>query len=94
MLSYSRRRFLQAAVAAAALPQLACGGKPSRPDVVVIGAGSAGLAAARTLMDHGVPTLVVEAWDRIGGRAWTETDTFGVPYDRGCHWLHEASLNP
>ena len=94
MLSYSRRRFLQAAVAAAALPQLACGGKPSRPDVVVIGAGSAGLAAARTLMDHGVPTLVVEARDRIGGRAWTETDTFGVPYDRGCHWLHEASLNP
>ncbi len=94
MRSYSRRRFLKAAVAAAALPRSVWASKPSRPDVVVIGAGAAGLAAARTLMDHGVPTVVVEARNRIGGRAWTDTDTFGVPYDIGCHWLHDASDNP
>ncbi len=34
------------------------------------------------------------ATDRIGGRAWTDTETFGVPWDRGCHWLHSADVNP
>jgi monoamine oxidase len=31
---------------------------------------------------------------RSGGRAWTDTETFGVPVDWGCHWLHSASINP
>ena len=37
--------------------------------------------------------MVLEADNRIGGRAWTESETFGFPYDRGCHWLHHASSN-
>ena len=36
---------------------------------------------------------VLEADNRIGGRAWTESETFGSPYDQGCHWLHHASTN-
>src|SRR4051794_21113577 len=32
--------------------------------------------------------------DRIGGRAHTDYDTFGIPWDRGCHWLHSADVNP
>lgn len=66
----------------------------TRPRVVVIGAGAAGLAAAKTLLDKGVSVRVLEARDRIGGRAYTDTKTFGVPYDQGCHWLHAAKENP
>jgi monoamine oxidase len=57
---------------------------PTNPDVVIIGAGSAGLAAARTLIAEGKSVVIVEGAERIGGRAYTESDTFGVPYDHGC----------
>ncbi|MEH6631334.1 MAG: NAD(P)/FAD-dependent oxidoreductase [Halopseudomonas aestusnigri] len=67
---------------------------PLTPDVIVVGAGIAGVASARKLMMHGVSVLVLEARDRIGGRAYTESDTFGVPYDHGCAWLHSADVNP
>ena len=60
---------------------------PTNPDVVVIGAGSAGIGAARRLMADGKSVVVVEAADRVGGRAFTETETFGIPYDQGCAWL-------
>jgi monoamine oxidase len=67
---------------------------PTNPDVVVVGAGSAGLSAARTLIDKGYAVAVIEARDRIGGRAFTDTTTFGVPFDHGCSWLHSANVNP
>ncbi|MEO0328134.1 MAG: NAD(P)/FAD-dependent oxidoreductase [Pseudomonadota bacterium] len=60
---------------------------PSNPDVVIIGAGSAGIGAARRLMQQGRSVIVIEAANRIGGRAYTESNTFGVPYDQGCAWL-------
>lgn len=60
---------------------------PSAPDVVVVGAGGAGIAAARRLQASGYSVLVVEASDRIGGRAFTESETFGFPFDHGCAWL-------
>lgn len=63
-------------------------------DVVVVGAGCAGLAAAKRLSDAGLSFRVVEAMDRIGGRAWTTTTDFGVPFDIGCAWLHAADRNP
>jgi monoamine oxidase len=63
------------------------------PDVLVIGAGGAGLTAARELMSAGVPVLVLEARDRIGGRAFTDS-SLGVPWDRGCSWLHSPNVNP
>ena len=66
----------------------------SNPNVVIIGAGIAGITAARSLKKAGVSFTVVEARDRIGGRAYTETSTFGVPYDHGCAWLHSADKNP
>ncbi len=66
----------------------------SEPDVVIIGAGAAGLAAAKQLAALGLRFKLIEARDRIGGRAYTETRTFGIPYDQGCHWLHSASKNP
>lgn len=63
-------------------------------DAVVIGAGAAGLAAGARLHRAGARVAVLEAAGRIGGRAFTDTASFGVPWDRGCHWLHSASVNP
>lgn len=63
-------------------------------EVVVVGAGVAGLGAAKTLMAAGVECVVVEATGRIGGRARTSTREFGVPFDVGCAWLHAADRNP
>jgi monoamine oxidase len=63
-------------------------------DVAVVGAGSAGLAAAKTLRAAGLSVTVLEAMDRIGGRAWTSDRDFGIPFDIGCAWLHAADRNP
>jgi monoamine oxidase len=63
-------------------------------DVVVVGAGAAGLVAARELKRAGLAVRVVEARHRVGGRAWTDRETFGAPIDRGCAWLHAADQNP
>ena len=67
---------------------------PSTIDTLIIGAGAAGLAAARRLQAAGQAVLVLEAAQRVGGRAWTDTTTFSTPIDRGCGWLHQADRNP
>lgn len=69
-------------------------GRLAEVDVAVVGAGAAGLAAARALLDAGLSVRVLEARDRVGGRACTDTGTFGLPFDRGCGWLHCGSINP
>jgi monoamine oxidase len=61
-------------------------------DVVVIGAGAAGVAAARRLQRERFSVLVVEARNRIGGRAWTLRHE-SWPLDLGCGWLHSANEN-
>lgn len=61
--------------------------------VLVIGAGMAGLSAARTLADGGWPVRVLEARDRIGGRVFTSRD-WGVPLDMGASWIHGTKDNP
>ena len=80
---FSRRATLAGLFATAALPAWVQS-MPSNPDVVIIGAGSAGLGAARKLIARGKSVVIVEAANRIGGRAYTESETFGVPYDHGC----------
>ena len=62
-------------------------------DVAIIGAGSAGIAAARSLVAAGKSVLVLEASDRVGGRGWT-VGVAGMPLDLGCGWLHSAERNP
>jgi len=66
---------------------------PTNPDVIIIGAGAAGLGAARKLMKSGHCVLIVEAANRVGGRAWTQSDTFGIPADMGCSWISGATKN-
>lgn len=63
-------------------------------DVVVIGAGAAGVAAGKRLKAARLKALVIEARDRLGGRAWTVPTAIGKPVDLGCEWLHSADINP
>jgi monoamine oxidase len=63
-------------------------------DVVIVGAGAAGLSAAKEAARRGLSHVVLEASHRIGGRAYTEEFAPGQPFDLGCHWMHSASLNP
>jgi monoamine oxidase len=65
----------------------------SETEVVIVGGGAAGIAAARRLTDAGVDCLIVEARDRLGGRAFT-AEVGGHPVDLGCGWLHSADRNP
>jgi monoamine oxidase len=88
------RRQLLAGLAASAGGAALAQPLPSNPDVVVVGAGSAGLAAALRLRALGRSVVVLEAMNRVGGRAWTDTETFGVPFDQGCAWIHAADRNP
>jgi monoamine oxidase len=62
-------------------------------DVIVIGAGAAGLAAARRLATAPLSIRVLEARNRLGGRAWTLRDPAGLPIELGCGWLHSADEN-
>jgi monoamine oxidase len=89
------RRSFVAAAATSAMLGLAgrVFAKNTDCDVVIIGAGVAGLAAARHLQMIGQSFVMLEARNRIGGRAWTQ-DLMGVPVDRGAHWLHSAEINP
>jgi len=66
-------------------------GKAER--VVVVGAGMAGLVAARLLHDSGFAVTVLEARERNGGRVWTD-DRLGVPVDLGGSWVHGVEGNP
>lgn len=62
-------------------------------DVLIVGGGAAGIAAARRLHGSDLSVLLVEAGDRLGGRACTRT-LAGLPLDLGCGWLHSADRNP
>src|SRR5262249_38163221 len=88
----SRRSFLTAtAAAAAARPAF---GAIGDVDIAVVGAGAAGIAAARRIVAARRRCVLLEASERIGGRCITDTRPFGVPWDRGAHWIHTPDINP
>jgi monoamine oxidase len=99
-MTVSRRLFLAASAAsavtaAAAAPRSSSSVSSSGDvDVVIVGAGAAGIAAARRIAAAKRRVVMVEAADRVGGRCVTDTQIFGVPYDRGAHWIHMPELNP
>ena len=73
----SRRRFIAGGAALAALPLLSHSSAAAEVDVVVVGAGAAGLAATRDLLGRGVSVAALEASSRVGGRAHTDLALFG-----------------
>ncbi len=83
----------QGADEATPAPSASAAAPPEPLDVAVLGAGMAGLAAARMLADAGKRVVVVEARDRIGGRIWTDT-SLGAPVDLGAAWIHGSRGNP
>ena len=91
----SRRQFLKTSLSGitlAAFPSISFA--QSNPDVVVIGAGSAGLSATAELMRRKISVLCIEGMNRIGGRCYTDTTSFnGLPADHGAHWLHAKKGN-
>ncbi len=62
-------------------------------DAIVVGAGIAGLAAARSMADDGNSVLILEATDRIGGRIQTDW-SLGAPFEIGAGWIHGPQGNP
>jgi monoamine oxidase len=92
----NRRDFLRTA----ALASLAwgCRGAAEGPGarrgtVLVIGAGMAGIAAARDLQSRGFRVTVLEGRDRVGGRMWTDR-SLGSPVDMGAAWIEGDRGNP
>jgi len=90
----SRRSFLAASAALVAAPALGAPSDTGDVDVVVVGAGAAGIAAARRIVAAKKSVAVFEATNRIGGRCTTDTAFFGVPFDLGAHWMHNPDGNP
>ena len=66
---------------------------PQNLDCIIIGAGAAGLSAARRLQQKRFTCVVVEASGRTGGRLWTESNSFSVPVDHGASWMSGADKN-
>ncbi len=66
--------------------------KPKKK-IIVVGAGIAGISAARELDKRGYDVTVLEARQRIGGRVWTDT-AIGSPIDMGASWIHGVRGNP
>lgn len=92
----TRRGFVVRSAAAALLPfspARAATALPRDAEIVIVGAGAAGIAAARRIVAANRKVLIVEAADRIGGRCITDT-TLGVPFDRGARWLYAPDANP
>jgi monoamine oxidase len=90
-MTMSRRNFLSATAALVAMPGWrgsAAAALPRETDIVVIGAGAAGIAAARRIQAANRKVIVLEAGDRIGGRCITDSGMFDAPFDRGARWLY------
>src|SRR5260370_37139461 len=97
-MTMTRRDFLSASAGLAVTPMLGgrvFGAQLSREaDIVVIGAGAAGIAAARRIMAANRKAIVVEAASQIGGRCQTDISTFEVPFDHRARRVHKPAANP
>lgn len=87
----SRRSVLAAGIAAPFVRRAEA--RVNRVDVVVVGAGAAGIGAGRELQRLGKTFLILEARDRVGGRVFTDT-SLGAPFDAGAAYIHFSDRNP
>src|ERR1700719_5184249 len=97
-MTMTRRDFFSASAALAATPALGARAwavpLPREADIVVIGAGAAGIATARRIQAANRKVIVVEAAGQIGGRCLTDTTTFGLPFHRGARWVPKSENKP
>jgi monoamine oxidase len=97
-MTITRRDFLAASAVTAIMPGLRARAwaapLPREADIVVIGAGAAGIAAARRIVAANRKVIVLEATGQAGGRCLTDTTAFDVPFDRGARWIHNPDTNP
>ncbi len=93
-----RRQFLQFISLVISSGLLACTNKKSpvmnQTQVLVIGAGIAGLAAARELQAQGISVTILEGRSRIGGRVYSDRSLNNMPLDMGASWIHGINNNP
>jgi monoamine oxidase len=94
MSALNRRNFIAGSAAMASTQALGAVAASGDTDVAIVGAGAAGIAAARKVAAAGRRFVLIEASDHVGGRCVTESGTFGVPYDHGAHWVHMPDINP
>lgn len=90
---FSRRQAMKLALLGGLAPAIVPARAQEPIDVIIIGAGIAGLAAARTLADEGMRVVVLEAANRIGGRIHTDR-SLGLPVEVGAGWIHGPQGNP
>jgi len=90
----NRRAFLAGSAAVVAAPVLAAPAVQPDFDVLIVGAGAAGIAAARRVAAAGRRFVVLEASERWGGRCFTDMRTFRIPYERGARWIYMPDVNP
>ncbi|MEN3379263.1 MAG: hypothetical protein V7604_4618 [Hyphomicrobiales bacterium] len=94
MSELNRRNFIAGSASMASTQALGAVSASGETEVAIVGAGAAGIAAARKVAAAGRRFVLIEASDHVGGRCVTESRTFGVPYDRGAHWVHMPDINP
>ena len=92
----SRRAFLAGSAALATMPLAVSRalGQQNEVDVIIIGAGAAGISAARRIAEAGRTYALIEAANRVGGRTVTDTAIFGVPFDLGSARLNLPAARP
>lgn len=93
-MTFSRRAFLSGSAAALFAPRAGFAAVPREAEIVVVGAGAAGIAAARRVAAAGRKVIVVEAASRAGGRCVTDNSSFSAPFDRGARWIYQPDINP
>lgn len=94
MPEFSRRSFLAGSTAALAAPVVRASAQSAEVDIAIVGAGAAGIAAARRAIAAKARVAVFEAGPRAGGRCITDTALLGVPFDLGAHWIRYPDDSP
>ena len=94
MSALSRRTLLASSTALAATTTFGAVPTSGEVEIAIIGAGAAGIAAARRIAADRRTFALVEANWHVGGRCLTDSKIFGVPCDLGAHWIHMPDTNP